>query len=111
MLPRSPTRLSAQTAQWLESLDVFTSLIANFRRHTGARIREWEEQGGNNSLVIELAAVLSEADSLSRLVDSIVDGTEEKVPMPELRERFVKLMVKADVLLGRWKTRGLGFGY
>lgn len=102
------TLLSVKTIQWIENLEVFTALLLGFRQRQGERVRKWENKGDDDGLVIELAAVLAEADSLSRLVDSIADGTEEKVPMSGLRERFIRLLMKADVLRDRWKSRSKG---
>lgn len=90
-----------------EKITAVLTDLAEFRRNTGARVAEWEKKGGKNEgseLVILLAAVLTEADGLSRLIDSIVDGTEESVPVEDLRERVVGLKLRAGILIGRWKA-------
>lgn len=89
-----------------ELLRVFTESLANFRRDIGTQLREWKKNGCDNGLVIELEAVLAEADSLSRLLDSIVDGTGEDVQISELREKLVRLKEKAKVLEGQRKGKG-----
>lgn len=88
--------------------------LAEFRRSTGAIVAEWEKKKGSkndgNELVIELSAVLAEADNLSRLINSIVDGTEEDVPIEELKGRFMRVLAKVGNLKGRWKalcTKGI----
>lgn len=89
-----------------EEITAVLADLAEFRRNTGARVTEWEKKKGGkgegNALVIELAAILAEADSLSRLIDSILDGTEEKVPVEDLRERVAGLKLRRRNLIGRW---------
>lgn len=99
--------------------DEITAVLADlnkFRHETLTRVAEWEKKKGGksegNALVSELAAVLLEADGLSRLMDSILDGTEEMVPVEDLRARVVELKLKANVLVRRWKAfrdQGIGF--
>lgn len=97
----------------IERIEGITAELAEFRRKTGVRVAEWTKKSDKNEggeLIIELSAVLAEADGLSRLIDSIVDGTDEKVPIDELRERFVGLKNKVEILVGRWKalrTKGI----
>lgn len=96
----------------LDDIDGLSEALAELRCKTGALVQKWSAKGDSNELVIELASAMAEADSLSRLIDSIVDGTEEMVPMEDLRERFVKLKIKIGILIGRYKAfheKGIGF--
>ncbi|MDP1872065.1 MAG: hypothetical protein Q8K61_10630 [Gallionella sp.] len=106
------------------SLEDLSDLLAGFRRTTGSTIMKWDialkkklakKCNGNENelailceLVIELNAVLAEADGLSRQISSILDGTGETVPIEDLFERYRSVVSKANKLNGRWKSLELG---
>jgi hypothetical protein len=105
------------------SLEALSDLVARFQRTTGVTISKWDDEikkklakkGKCNEnelavlgeLVIQLNAVLAEADGLSRQISSIIDGTGEAVPMEELHERYRSVVSKANTLNGKWKAFGV----
>ena len=87
-----------------DDLEDLSMLLASFQQRNCELAATWTTKGDQNELVIELHAVQVEADSLSRLIDSIIDGTAENVLLGELQKRFAGLKMKVDILIGRWKA-------
>jgi transcriptional regulator GlxA family with amidase domain len=101
---------------WSEGVRSLLDDLRELRRNTGKSLAEWMMKKGSkneeNELVIELSLALAEADSLSRSIDSMVDGTGEKISVEELAEKFVVVKKKINTLIGRWRKfreQGIGF--
>lgn len=88
-----------------ETIGGLLDALIGFCKLTEARVKEWEGKGGGDGLAAELAAVVSEADSLSRLITSIIDDTEEQIPTSELQCQFNNLQRKTNMLLARWQSK------
>lgn len=89
----------------MKTIGGLLDVLVGFRERESARVREWGVQASGGSLADELAAVVSEAGILIRLINSIIDGTEEQVPISELQSRFKGLQCNANMLLTRWKSK------
>lgn len=100
-----------EASEAMQAIHGLLAVLVGFREREGERIREWDDKGSGCSLCAELAGVVSEADSLIRLINSIIDGTDEQLPISELQSRFNGLQRTANMLLTQWKStlsKGIG---